>query len=249
MQGWADFKEQIRRHFTFSYEETRLLILYIIVLGFIVGFNDGRETFNLIPWLRNLVNCIIIIALALIVHESAKKIAGLHFGQRTELKIWGPGLAIGVVLALFTNGEWIFIVSGGMVAHMMTATRIGRFRYGFSYNDLGIIAAAGPLANLGLAILLRLLAGLPLPAEALISKAITVNLLFAIYNMLPIPPLPGAMVLFASRSWYVFTFVCILSITALMLLISSLFWTIVGSLIIGFVVFIIYFAMIEAPIK
>lgn len=244
MQGWADFTEKIRRHFTFNYEETRLLILYIIVLGFIVGFNDGRETFNLILWLRNLINCIIIITLTLLVHESAKKIVGLHFGQRTELKLWVPGLAIGAVLALFTNGEWIFIVSGGMIAHMMTVTRIGRFRYGFSYNDMGIIAAAGPLANLGLAILLTLLGGL-LPGGALLSKAITINLLFAIYNMLPIPPLSGAMVLFASRSWYVFTYACTLSITALMLFTTSLFWAIVGSLIIGFTVFAVYFVMLE----
>lgn len=245
MQGWADFREQMRRHFIFSHEETRLLVLYIVVLSFIVGFNDGRETFNLILWLRNLINSTIIVTLMLLVHESAKKIAGLHFGQRTELKLWMPGLAIGVVLALFTNGEWLFIVSGGMIAHMMAATRIGRFRYGFSYNDLGIIAAAGPLANLGLAILLRLLAGLSLPAGALLSKAITINLLFAIYNMLPIPPLSGAMVLFASRSWYIFTYVCILSITALMLLTSSLFWAIAGSLIIGLAVFAVYFVIIE----
>lgn len=243
MQGWADFKEKIRRHFSFSYEETRLLILYIIVLGFIVGFNDGRETFNLLPWLRNLVNGIIIITLTLLVHESAKKIVGLHFGQRTEFKLWVPGLAIGTVLALFTNGEWIFIVSGGMIAHMMTVARIGRFRYGFSYNDLGIIAAAGPLANLGLAILLRLLGGAAV--DSLLSRAITINLMFAIYNMLPIPPLSGAMVLFASRSWYVFTYACILSITALLLFTTSLFWAIVGSLIIGFAVFLVYFVMIE----
>ena len=243
MQGWVDFKEKIRRHFSFSYEETRLLILYIIVLGFIVGFNDGRETFNLLPWLRNLVNGIIIITLTLLVHESAKKIVGLHFGQRTEFKLWVPGLAIGTVLALFTNGEWIFIVSGGMIAHMMTVARIGRFRYGFSYNDLGIIAAAGPLANLGLAILLRLLGGAAV--DSLLSRAITINLMFAIYNMLPIPPLSGAMVLFASRSWYVFTYACILSITALLLFTTSLFWAIVGSLIIGFAVFLVYFVMIE----
>ncbi len=243
MQDWADFKGKVKSSYSFSHDETRLFIVYVLILGFIVGFNDGRDAFDAVLWVRNLVNCIVIVALTFLTYVSAQKLAGLKYGQKVELKLWLPGLLIGVVLALFTNGEWTFLVSGGIVAHMMTGARLGKFRYGFSYNDLGKIAAAGPLACVALAIILKGL--MVLPGGGLLTKAITVCLLFAIFNMLPIPPLAGSMVFFASRSWYVFSYVGILAITALLLK-ASLFWALLGSILIGIVVFMIFFVMIES---
>jgi len=64
---------------------------------------------------------------------------------------------------------------------------------------MGMVAAAGPLSNLVLAAIaavpIRL--GLPLPGSLmyLLSTVISVNIVIALFNLLPIPPLDGASIL------------------------------------------------------
>ena len=183
-----------------------------------------------------------LVALALLVHETAHRVVGLYLGQQVTLAFWAPGLIAGVVLAMFSNGEIVFLVSGAITVKMMEVARLGKFRYGLSYNDLGVIAAAGPVANVGLAVVLRLLEFLP--GGGLLHQAMMVNLVFALCNMLPIPPLDGAQFLFASRSWYVFTFAGIAAMTALLLLTNALL-AVLGALLIGFLVFLVFFVMVE----
>jgi len=242
MQGLIDLRYKIKKHFEFDADETRLFIIYVLALTFIVGFNDGSEVFNIFFWLRNLLNSLVIVSLTMLVHESAHKIMGLHLGQRVEFKLWAPGLVIGLVFTLFSNGEILFLVSGSIVVHMMEAARIGRFRYGLSFNDLGVIAAAGPLANVALALILKVLQFLP--GGGLLEKAIFINIWFALFNMLPIPPLDGALVLFASRSWYVFLVASIGAI-AYLVLETNVLLSVLGAVGIGFFVFMLYFVMLE----
>ncbi len=63
------------------------------------------------------------------------------------------------------------------------------------------VAAAGPAANLLIAacfsLLLRFVVGLPASAQVLISMIIMVNLMLAIFNLIPIPPLDGSKIFFA----------------------------------------------------
>ena len=74
--------------------------------------------------------------------------------------------------------------------------------------DYMLVAAAGPASNLVLAFFsAAVLAALPIspvrlgepnvsaPVAALLSRAIQLNLILAIFNMLPIPPLDGGNVL------------------------------------------------------
>lgn len=241
--SWVDFRHRMSQHFSFSQEESRALIPVILVLSFIVGFNDGSETFSMFSWLRNYLNSLIIVALAVLVHVCAQKAAGIYLGQKVEYRLWAPAIIAGIVLALISNGEWTVVVAGGIVAHAMTAARIGRFRYGFSYNDLGMVAAAGPLANVGLAILLKALTALP--GGGLLGKAILINMLFALFAMLPIPPLPGSMVLFASRSLYVFLLASLAAVTALLVYTSNAVLALGGAILAGFAVFLVYFALVE----
>jgi Zn-dependent protease len=81
-------------------------------------------------------------------------------------------------------------------------------RLGHPRRDHVLVAAAGPASNLGLAILASIaLVVLPVkpvtldevnvtvPLAGLLSRAVQLNVLLAIFNMLPIPPLDGGNVL------------------------------------------------------
>lgn len=63
------------------------------------------------------------------------------------------------------------------------------------------VAVAGPATNLLIAVcfslLLRLVVGLPASAQALIGMIVIVNLMLAIFNLIPVPPLDGSKILFA----------------------------------------------------
>jgi Zn-dependent protease len=83
---------------------------------------------------------------------------------------------------------------------------IGRLRH--PRRDYMLVAAAGPASNLALAVfaavVLRLVPVSPVtlgepnvsaPIAALLSRAIQLNVLLALFNMIPIPPLDGGNVL------------------------------------------------------
>jgi Zn-dependent protease len=83
---------------------------------------------------------------------------------------------------------------------------VGRLRHG--RRDYVLVAAAGPLSNLVLAgaasLVLSLLTVSPMrlgepnvsaPIAALLAQAMTLNVVLAVFNMIPIPPLDGGNVL------------------------------------------------------
>ena len=84
---------------------------------------------------------------------------------------------------------------------------VSTWRFSRPRRDYLLVAAAGPMSNLLLvlaaAVALRLLPAAPLaagirviePVAAVVFAVLTVNLLLAIFNMLPIPPLDGGTVL------------------------------------------------------
>ena len=86
-----------------------------------------------------------------------------------------------------------------------------------------------------------------LPNNVLIEKAIIVNVLMASMNMLPIPPLDGSIVLYASRTIYAFSFALVLAASALILF-TPIIVTIVGSIIIALLFGLAFSILIEGKL-
>lgn len=242
MSGLFNLIDKIKRYFKFSKEELKSIVIATLILGFVVGFDDGSETFVFMNWLRNLIGSILVVALAILVREAGHRVYALQTGHRAELKLWWFGLMGSLILAIISFGKIQILLYGGIIVHFMEKHRLGYFRHWQSYGDMGIIALMGSLSNLGLAFFFKLFTALP--HSPLLEKAILVNVLMASTNMLPIPPLDGAMVFFASRSIYVFTFGLILAASALIMF-TSIAVTLIGSIVIAVLLLLAFSIMVE----
>ncbi|PIN86518.1 hypothetical protein COV19_04465 [Candidatus Woesearchaeota archaeon CG10_big_fil_rev_8_21_14_0_10_44_13] len=220
----------IRKYYGFKGEELRGLAAGIIVLAIAISFNEwGIDQFNLFYGLRNLFNAILIILLSFLIHVSAQRVMALFSGFKVEYRPWMYGLALALILAIVSRGRLWFIVPGGVIVYHMAGHRLGSFRYGLNYWPLGLVGLAGPVASVFLAVFFKLLLYVS-PTNPLLIKAMVFNIWYAVLTMLPIPPLDGSHMFFASRLSYVFVYGFIIG-----LCLSLYFLSITLSLVLGVV--------------
>ena len=232
-----DLIDKIKRYFTFSKEELKVILVSSLVVGFMFAFRDFS--------LYNLITAIGIVILSLLLHISIQKIAGLHDGFGTEFKIWWMGLLIGLVITFITNGRiWWIVFPGGIVFSMLARHRLGKFRYGMNYWPMGIIAFAGPIASIVFGTVFKNINLYLLnSAFPLFDRIFIFNLVFAACQMLPIPPLDGHYMFFASRSAYAFLLGTIITYVVLVLGLQLYSW--VWALIIGAILWLVYYIKFE----
>ncbi len=234
--------DKLKRYYTFSAEELRWLAVSIVVMTFIVGFNDGRESFELMHWLSNLFLGFIAVVIAVVAHETAHRIVGLEQGYKTQFKPAFYGLIAGLILSFMSYGKIIFLMYGGVFLNMLEKHRLGYFRYQLGYFHYGAVALFGPVANIAAAIFFKVIPILPGP---LADKVVFVNLLFAVTNMLPIPGVDGPNVLFASRWLYFLSFGAMVGIS-FFLIKGFTWWVVALAALLGALVFWLgYYYVIE----
>jgi Zn-dependent protease len=150
-----------------------------------------------------------VLLFSLTVHESAHAWTAARFGDRTADRLGrislNPGVHIDPIgtlllpLVAFTTGAPII---GWAKPVPVNARNLSRPRQDFLF-----IAAAGPVSNLMLAgiasITMRMVSVTPIdfgigpavPVWAIAATAFELNLLLAVFNMVPVPPLDGGNVL------------------------------------------------------
>jgi len=239
MGDLTDLADKIKRYFKFTPLELRSLIIAILVLAFIISFRDwGVRGFNIGDF-----NAVLIVALSLLVHISIQRIWSLGTGYRLEWKMWSFGLLFGLIMVFLTNGLFWLILPGGFMVHHLAGHRLGWFRYGINYWAVGLIAVTGTVGTIFLAAIFKALSGFVI--NSLIQKVITFNIVYAIYSIIPIPPLDGSRTFFGSRMLYAFSSAFI--IAAALLLNSSLGVgiVIISSFFIGIVLWLLYYIFFE----
>lgn len=229
----------VKRYFKFSTEEMRGLLIGIFIVAFLVSFDEwGVETFNVMFGLRNFLNAILIITLAFLFRIAVQRVIGLSLGYKVEYRMWLYGLLTAIVLIIVSNGKLWLIVPGGLLFYHMPGHRLGAFRYGLNYFPVGVIGFFGPMSNLFLAMLFKWLL-VYFPGNILLHKGMVVNIWFALFTMLPIPPLDGSHALFATRYWYAFTATLVL-VLAISLYFLSIFASIIIALLVAIAVWFAY---------
>ena len=141
-----------------------------------------------------------ILIFSAILHEIAHGFVAERFGDPTARlagrltlnpkKHIDPFMSILLPLLLILSGSPVIFGAAKPVP-------IDPFNLKEGRKDVALVALSGPLTNLIIAILgsfLIKLGGLPSILYLLLSSVVTLNLLLAIFNLLPIPPLDGSKV-------------------------------------------------------
>lgn len=226
----------------FSKKELGRLLISIITIGFVFSFNNwGIDSFDVKTGLLNLVRATILAAVALITHIYVQKLMAKRYKQRIEYQLWSIkkiktsfiyggfgdiktpkrpipiGIILSLLVAVVSNGAWLFLAVASFEFSRLREKISRRFLLVTDYEE-SKIALSGPLANIGLAIIFTLLSvgGLNL------NQAVQMNLLIALFHLIPIPNLAGAKIWFGGRVLYIFYLVLIVFISLLLLILTPL---------------------------
>ena len=240
-----DWFDKILRYANLKAREIRASLIVVLVLAFAISFNKwgpGKEI-DLTIGLSNLAAAVIIVAISFLARLYFQKIVALGADFQAEFKLWTFGLLITLLLVFLTNGKFWFIIPGGIIIHYMAGHRLGWVRYGLNYFGVGVVSLAGPIANIILAMIFRTL--FEFTNIPLMKTAFLLNIIWALWTMLPIPPSDGSRMFFGSRPVYMFGLAVVVSSAILLYSNISILITIPASFIIATIWWLIYYVVWE----
>ncbi len=243
MNSWRNFVDKVKRDYPLEPQEKRGLIITIVVLGFIFSFRQwGIDKFDPMMGFKNLLIAIILVTVSLLLRECAHRTMAAWLGYKTHYKAWILGLVIGLVLAFLSNGHLLFIAPGILLVTHLEIHRLGKAHYALSMKHLGWIAMSGPIINMLFAAIMKsLYLGTSYP---IFQTLMVMNIWIAIFDMIPVPPFNGSQTFFGSRYVYMFVLGAILGCAALLFYLSGIL-PIIGALILGAIVFFVFFVYVD----
>ncbi len=240
-----NYLDKVKKYFWFSSKEFNGFILTTVIFAFIYSFDSwGIITFNLSEGLFNLFIAVLLCGFSLFVHHAGQRLVALHYGFKTTHKVWWPGIIIALLLAFLTKGHFEMYAASAVFITLMPHHRIGKVRPGENIGALGKISAAGPVSNVILASLAVILTWIGILPESISHPIFMFNLYFAVWNLLPFPPLDGSRVLFYSRLFYIFFITSILGYILLIWLLGV--YSYIFALIIGIVSWFLFYWFFES---
>jgi len=189
--------------------EYRQLLLSAIVIAFAFSL---RYIFRYIAFgrlalgLEYISATVLAVILAFVPHELFHRFVARKLGYYARYRVWLLGLALAIIFPLLTFGGLIFAAPGAVVIYP---------KYPFGYinrKDYGLIAVAGPLANLivgYVAMFAFFFARTYVPLSPLVITLFVImeiNLWLAMFNLIPFPPLDGSKVFAWSKVMWLFAF-------------------------------------------
>ncbi|MDL5360531.1 metalloprotease [Halalkalicoccus sp. NIPERK01] len=172
------------RGIRFGEREIRDLLAAWVALGvaFALFFAGGAAGVQRGGFLPLLLISMLTAGVGFLLHELAHKVVAVRFGQRAAFRADYGMLGLAVVSAM---AGFIFAAPGAVYHRGRITNR-----------QNGLIAVAGPVTNLALALLFAPLLLVPVEFVARLGLyGVGINLLLAAFNMIPFGPLDGRTVL------------------------------------------------------
>ncbi len=240
-----NYLDKLNRYFWFSKEELLNFIIVVIGLSIIYSWTGwGAQTFSATAGFSNLTKAIILVGITVFVHHTGQRMTALSLGFKAENRIWWYGIIAGLLLVMISNGKIVFLAATGTTIYLLPAHRLGAFRYGPNITSISKICLAGPLLNIFFSALVKSIEWAGMISPTLGNQLFTLNIAYAAWNLLPIPPLDGAKVYYNSRLTYVFLFG---TITAYVLMVYFLsIYSYIIALLIGAIVWLLYYIIFES---
>lgn len=153
-------------------------------------FQTGAANLASTRFLLNLLVAAIVCGLGFVLHELAHRIVARRFGAQAHFVANAQMLAISIVVALLPLG--LFFAAPGAVWHRGYLTP----------RQSGLIALAGPVTNMALALLFLIIAPFVIATGirdewivSLFATGVALNAWLGLFNMIPAGPFDGAKVL------------------------------------------------------
>ena len=197
--------------FKFTRNELRDLLIAFIVLS--ICFAISNVGLNLFSILSIMPIVMIGVGAGFLLHEIGHKFVSMKYGYWAGFKLWPLGLVIALVTAFL---GFVFAAPGAVNT------------YADHMNDEinGRIAIAGPMTNMGLALVFIVIAALIYPFSIhsqivhliylICTVGYSVNSYLAAFNLLPFATLDGTKVM----KWNVLIWLVVFAIAAIMTLLS-----------------------------
>ncbi len=246
--SWANYADKVRRYFPFSQTELKDFVLLVVVFAFMWSFTQwGGTVFDVRDGFKNLLVALVLVGVSVFVHHAGQRLAGLWFGYRVENKVWWIGLLAGLFALVLSNGRILIFAASALQAHLMPAHRLGMHRYGPSFRQIGAVSFMGPITAVVVAFFTHSIFQMPWSQQFL-----AFNLLFGLYQMLPIPPLDGFHVFVGARTGYGSSFAYTFTVSAFLgfflvyyLAELGFFWSFLLALAAGFFGWFVFDVLVE----
>jgi len=189
---------------TTNYRARRLAIISALMNGPLVGILDGLTRGDVTLILAQLIVLVLLLGIAFPIHELAHALTARYLGDDTGERM--GRITLNPLAHLDPFGTLLFALTGFGWARPVP---VNLYRLqGNPRTSLAIVALAGPLSNLALAVLFALLFRLALAQAGdgsvrgdillfAVSVAVQLNIFLALFNLIPIPPLDGSRLLTA----------------------------------------------------
>jgi len=234
-----------------SKKEIKLIFIAAFIAALVLSFNEwGIEKFSLATGIKNLFIAFVFALIIYFVHSVTQKLTADHYEYKIEFslvemkrKIAGAkrivnvpiGPMITMLLILISNGKFIFLVLNSYRHVIQKEFRIGRRWTNIKEFEDAQIALSGPLSQVFLLIVFKLL----LVLSPIFEKAMFMTSTIAIFNMLPFPQIDGSKIFFGSKPLYITSLIFIVAFIILIFYLSVL-QTVILALVFSLVIGIIY---------
>lgn len=240
-----NFFDKLTRYSRIKPRELRAALITILVIAFAVSFRKwgiGREV-DIGYGLSNFLGALIIVAISFFGRLYVQKIVGLGADFQAEYKLWTFGALLTLILVFITNGKLWFLITGGVTVYAMLGHRIGWVRYGLNHFGIGVVSLAGPIANIILAMIFRALHSVY--QTELLYTGFILNIIWALWQIVPIPPTDGSRMFYGSRMVYMYGLAVVVSGAALLYSNIPVIITIPSVVVIGWIWWIVYYIVWE----